>query len=414
MTSFQKIQRLALFATMFCLANLSFSQANFKQGYIVKIGGDTLSGLVDHRESSRVYKFCEFKISDQHDAVRYGPEDILAYGLVKGRAYRAKKVKEDNGKYVAVFLDVKVAGLVQLYKYENALFVQKGADSLQRLSNDTKAPVFVDGKFVEKTSNQHIAILNTLLFDCSELRSRTEKITFTERAITTLIEDYNKCMNAATVTLSSDKPWAKFKLGLSAGLHLSQLDVGIRIYGYEHLEGKYELAKMPVGGLSFDVLFPRSSERFSFHGELLYLHPKYLLEKTVPNSTITNVVEIEASQLKIPLGARYTFRGNHVLPFINAGLSATFNLTSKSSLERYDRSTTPPGVMQYEEIWNMKSNVLGLWGGVGVVTPLSEKLELVAEVRYEAMQSLHKGSGATDAIYSDVKNFQIALGIRIK
>ena len=70
--------------------------------------------------------------------------------------------------------------------------------------------------------------------------------------------------------------------------------------------------------------------------------------------------------------------------------------------------------MQYEEIWNMKSNVLGLWGGVGVVTPLSEKLELVAEVRYEAMQSLHKGSGATDAIYSDVKNFQIALGIRIK
>lgn len=410
-----KMSKMACIAFAFCFANTCFSQENFKKGYIIRQGGNTLSGLVDYREGFRSYRICQFKSLPDQSIATYTPDDIMGYGLTNGRAFQTREIKDAARNKSVVFLDVKVVGLISLYKHEGSLFVQKAGDSLQRISND-KTEKLMNGKLVARSSNQHIAVLSTLLFDCVSLRERTQNVSFIERNITALLEDYNVCRGAENVTLNATKPWAKVMIGLTAGLHLSTLEVKQLTHKYVHLAGKYEMTRTPMIGVSFDVLAPRLSERLSFHGAVLYLRPTYKLDKVLQYSLSkhSNQVEINTNQLKFPVGFRYTFPGEKVAPYLNFGISTTINFASSSTWHQHIKYTTTVEESHNTDVWPTRTNQMGYWGGAGIVVSINQKLGAFLEIRYEQNQTFSNARAMAAGLWSEMKNVQLIAGIRRK
>src|SRR5690606_2313902 len=120
--------------------------------------------------------------------------------------------------------------------------------------------------------------LSTMLFDCIALRERTQKVPFVERQIITLIEDYNACQSTAQIVVEASKPWAKVMVGLTGGVHFSRLNIQSRSSLFMRLHGSYDVTNTPFFGATFDLSSPRLSERLSFHGAVMYLHPKYRMD----------------------------------------------------------------------------------------------------------------------------------------
>jgi hypothetical protein len=66
------------------------AQVGFRQGYIVKNNGDTLTGLVFYGMNGRFAEACRFKRFEIIREVTYGPDDLLAFGFRNGRHFESR------------------------------------------------------------------------------------------------------------------------------------------------------------------------------------------------------------------------------------------------------------------------------------------------------------------------------------
>jgi hypothetical protein len=295
---------------------------------------------------------------------------------------------------------------VTLSKFEGSYFVEKGSNGLHELSNET-VEVFIEGRHVLKNTNRHIAILNMLLNDCSELASKVQSARLNQKVLTNLIENYNRCKGGSSIIFKAKKPWTKAVIGIAGGLNISKLQ-------FDDLSGAFEVSKSPMAGISLDVLSPRLSERISFHSDILFLASKYydFILFSSGSYAARSYITIELQQLKIPIGIRYTFPERNFTPYFNGGLSSTLHLNSRSNMVQEIEANNV--VSTYiGDAFDIKSNQLGLWGGFGILKSISGKLNAFVELRYErtdgiTQYSLDRQTGLT----SQITNFQVLIGVR--
>lgn len=407
------MKRLILLKTLLCLAEFSFSQTDFRKGYVITNARDTLFGLVDYREKAIAYESCDFKASKGQNTITYEPSSIIGYGFENDKSFQSREISIKNQPSQVAFLEVIVSGPVSLFKFKDTYFIEKGNDGLQQLINETKE-VFVEGKRVLKNTNQHIGTINMLVFDCAEIRTRVQKIRLREKDLTNLIDDYNRCKRESSITFKVKKPWTKAIIGLTGGLNVSQLKFDTNP-GYEHLTGDFEVSKSPMIGASFDILSPRLSERISFHGDLLYLTSKYYNYTLYSSgsSVERNYVTIELQQLKVPIGIRYTFPKREFTPYFNVGISSTIHLSSNSNWVQEVESNSVVNTNENEAL-TIKNKQFGLWGGCGVLKSINNKLNAFLELRYEQTDGVLPFSVDSQELSSKISNFQILIGIRTK
>ncbi len=374
---------------------------------------DTVRGLVDYREGSKAYKSCDFKNSKTENALTYKPGDIIGYGFINDKFFESGEVTIKDQSPQIVFLEVIVSGLVSLYKFEDSYFVEKDSDGLQLLINETKE-IYVNGRKVLKYTNQHIGTINMLVFDCAEIRERVQKIKLREKELTDLIEDYNRCKGDPSITFKAKKQWTKMTIGMVGGLNISQLNFSENVT-YTHLVNDFENSKAPVIGISFDIFSPRLSERISFHSDLLYLSSKFYNYSIygVTSSSERNYVTIELQQLKIPMGIRYTFPKREFTPYVNVGISTTIHLGSNSKWIQERESNGVVYTNRYEAI-PIKNRQVGLWGGLGAIKPINNKLNAFIEVRYEQTDGIIPFTVDWQDLNSKISNLQVFIGLRIK
>jgi hypothetical protein len=407
------MKRLIILITLICIAEFSFSQTDYRKGYVITNSYDTLYGLVDYRENDKAYVSCDFKVSKGQNTIAYEPGSIIGYGFENDKFFQSKEISIRNQPSQVVFLEVIVRGFVSLYKFEDTYFIEKGNNGLQQLINETNE-VVVKGRRVLKNTNQHISTINMLVFDCAEIRTRVQKLRLSEKELTNLIEDYNRCKGESSVSFKAKKPWTKAIIGVTGGLNASQLNFKTNL-GNEHLAGVFERSKSPMIGVSLDILSPRLSERISFHGHLLYLTSRYYNYTlyTTSSSVARNYVTIELQQLKVPIGIRYTFPKREFTPYFNAGISSTIHLSSNSKWVQELESNSVVNTNENEAL-TIKNKQFGLWGGCGVLKSVNNKLNAFLELRYEQTDGIEPFAVDSKGLNSKISNFQILIGIRTK
>lgn len=408
------MKQLILIAAAICVAELAFSQAAYRDGYVVANDGDTLSGLVEYREGVGAYKSCRFKRSKGQRAVTYEPTGIAGYGFKKDKFFQSREVAIGDQPARLVFLEVLVKGPVTLYKFGgNTFFVEKDNAGLLPLTNEL-VEIFVNGKKASKRSNQYIGNLNMLLSDCDGMREKISLVKFDERSITNIVEDYHRCSGVAGVSYKAEKPWIKAMVGVTAGASSSQLEFSF-ITGYPHLTRPFETSRSVMLGISADLLSPRISERISFHTDLLYSSFAYYsyvrIVDRFPNEQ--NFTTITSDYIKVPFGFRYTLPLAGFAPYLNVGMSGTFHLNPRSSWVRETLIGNTVDIYK-EEAVGLRNGQAGVWLGGGILKPINSRLSAYMEFRYEQTNGVSTRIRELTTALSTVTNFQVLIGIRTR
>lgn len=402
-----------LTSAFFFIATLAFSQTDFRNGYVITNDRDTLFGMVDYREGNKAYNSCDFRSSEDGNTISYAAASIFGYGFENDKFFQSKEIILKDRPSTIVLLEVIVKSeLVSLYEYESTYFIEKESSGLKPLINETEE-VTINGQKALKSTNRHIATLSMLLFDCPEIRGRIQNTKLNERHLSNLVEDYNRFKGKTSITYKAKKPWARATIGATAGFNTSQLSFK-QYVGYEYLTGNFDVSNSPIAGISLNFSSPRISERISFRSDILYLESDYYKygESTFSTSIKRNYVTIELQSLKIPIGFQYTFPKKKFTPYLNIGISATKHLSSDSEWIQEVEGIGGEESFTAEAL-EIKNGQLGVWGGCGVTTSISKKLNTFLELRYEHTDGLSQPViHGLDALQSNITNIQILIGIR--
>ena len=409
--------KLTFLILLICTTEFVFSQTDYRKGYVVTYTGDTLIGLVGYRDGHKAYQLCNFKSSQAQSPIIYEPGSIIGYGFQNDKAFQSREISLKGQSSKVVFLEVLVKGRVSLYKFERALFVEKEGTPLQQLISETKE-LTIDGKTVFQETHQYIGTLNIALFDCPEISKSIPDVKLNEKALTTLVRDYNRCKGDSSIIYKVKKPWTRGTVGLAGGVNISHINFETKTtnFSFPQLDGVFEVYKSPMIGVSFDVLSPRLNERISLHGDIFYLSSKYYrYSKSQPYVTIErDYVSIELHQLKIPLSIRYTFPTTSFIPYFNVGVSGTFNLRANSQWVQETELNHIVETYKYDAL-EINKNQLGVWAGCGISKSINSKLNTFVEVRYEQTQGISQNTTFKQAdLVSKIINIQLLIGIRIK
>ena len=408
----KKIPLLTLILLISCAA---YSQADFRQGYIITNARDTLTGLVDYREGSKAFIICHFKTSDDQVAVTYAPGEIIGYGFTGDRFFQSREITNRELGSRMVFLEVLVRGAITLYKFEGFYYVEKD-DILHQLENE-RIEEEVNDTIVKRKMNQHMSVFNMLMFDCVAIRPKLQNvISLSERPVTMLVEEYNRCMGGYTVSFKEHKPWLKLGIGVAGGVEFSMIAFDSDYEPIKHLKGNFELSKLALAGMSVEFKVPRLTERVSFLVDLYYVDATYRLHKvfTIQPYTFKDQVTIKINELKIPFGVRYAFSERKITPFAGLGLTSVLHLSSGS---RWVHEAEADGYFESseEEALEMNKSQLGFWGGVGAAVSVSKRLNAFLELRYENTDGVAgKSLMSISTTRSSIANVDVIVGVRLK
>lgn len=403
------MKRFLLLSLLTTLSYLSYSQADFRKGYIITLTKDSLQGWVNYKEGVIAFETCLFKKSKNADIVSYTPSDIRGYGFYNNKYFESRGTTQATQGVSREFVEVLVDGAVSLYKGREFYFVDKHDSTLLPLTNE-KIKVEVNGKKMIARSNQHVSTLNMLMSDCNKLKKKIQKTQLYQRNLTQLVEAYNSCVGSPYITYKGNKPWFKSTIGLASGINYS----AITFDGGDNVE--FEKSISPMVGLTFTLSSPRLSERFAFHGDFLHLNSAYYLYNTTqqPGYSQIDYVTIELQQLKIPISIQYTFPERKFTPFMRFGVSSTIHLSSSSN---WTAEVVQDNILRTysEEALTIKDRQFGYWGGLGLTKSIGKKLIAFSELRYEQTNGLLSTDGGLPySTTSTIKNFQFILGLRLK
>jgi hypothetical protein len=382
---------------------------SFKKGYILNTQKDTLSGTVAFYDGTAAHQVCEFKPSENQAPITYKPGEIFGYGFSGDKVMESRTVSID-GVEKTQFLEVVVRGSVTLFKVDEHFWVEKQGVGFFPLENGTIRKESNDRAWVRNT-NLHIATLNRMMYDCPKVKHEVETIELTKKALTRLVEKYNKCIGGNTIVYQESKPWSRVVFSLAAGVNFSKLGIHPKTARYEHLRGEAKETSV-IAGPAMDIFFPRFSERFAFTTALYYVSAKYEIHNQLIASQVLHhdYYTAQLNQLKIPLGFKYLLGSKSWIPYVGAGLSLTANINS--DLTWTEVNDEPKTVTTTERtVPTVQLLQKGYWVAAGLITPLSKKLNGVVELRYDHTNGLYAtGSEMPSKIF----NYQILLGIRWK
>jgi hypothetical protein len=315
-----------------------------------------------------------------------------------------------DNKPEIIFFQVLVKGTATLYKYHERYYVTNNTSKPHELVS-TFDDSIVDGLTYRKDNKEYIRSLNYLFFDCKKLKKPIENLNFNESALSKIVKDYNNCQGEESLAFNERKPLFKMIYGVAVGYNFSSISSNV-FDGYNFLKTEFSNSNSLMFGATFDLSSPRWQERIALTVGLFYFSSDYFMENTSKpyESDIKNEVTIEISQLKIPLGFRYTFPEKKVTPYLNFGVSYTTHLNSSAvwveEREFFGKTTITETELEVGD------HQFGFWGGLGFKVPVHDRINTFFEFRYEDSKSATYEKVAVNEEIG-FNNYQLIVGINL-
>jgi len=246
------------FIAFITLTTSLFAQTNFKDGYIIKISGDTLHGMIDYRGDMLMSKICKFK-SKNDSIVEYSPNSIKAFRFNNGKYYVSEEI---NGKNV--FVEYLINGKINIFymrNYDgNHYYLSKDSTQLTEIPFEEEIKM-IDNHKLHYTTTRHIGVLSIFMKDAPELQSKINSIKKPDHHnLIKIAEDYHNAVCQGEKCIIYEKNQPKTKLFLEP------------IYGIASFKETEDLAegKYYQGGILVNIWLPQSNENLYFRtGALL-------------------------------------------------------------------------------------------------------------------------------------------------
>ncbi len=399
----------------------SFSQENYMEGYLIRLQGDTIHGLVDYRNWKENPNKISFKDPVRGSEIIYSPLDIIGFGvadeLYEGAIIRREISPSQSGKLQqdpaiqtlvdTTFLQTMVKGEKSLYFYEKAgkenfYIKQNGAFDLLEYKKYLKK--LNGGKFIAEVNIYRHQLLN-YLEDCSLIQPTIENTGYNKKSLEKLFLTYYKCM-PGEIQFQKKVDKAPIEAGFVAGTSLTRLDFTSSTQFDYLAQGGYPLSAGVSAGLFFDLTLARNRNKWSIYNDLLLtsfkIEGKY---RDFQNENVytTTYTEIGYWYLKLNTMVRYKYPIKNFFLYLNAGVSNGIaigkkNYKRKESIfydtERIEEGKAMDETRKYEQ---------------GYIVGLGVKLKKYSfETRYEN----GNGMSTYQSLGSSTKRYHLLLGYK--
>lgn len=406
------------FKAFLLLITVSFSlavngQINYKKGYVITNGNDTIYGRINDRGGYANAKVCVFKPKNG-PVVRYLPEDIMAYRMLKDKYYVSKRVYV-RGKYRNLFIDVLLKGEVSLYhNWKNkdlAYYIEKKDSGMVGLLNEEVMLRYKpEGNVAVLYSPTYILsnkiyrdTLRSVFSDSKKIQYKIQNISYDPKALTQITKAYIHEVCEGNDCINYERDLRKYspRFGVFAGVQMNEISFLPSVKGlYSNEEPSTIVAKdfnsYPLG-IFVNIPLPRINDRLSFQIEAIWTDRLYK-EDLPDNQNFTSRIEIANQGIGIPLLLKYQIGRGFITPSFAIGKETSFVFESKVRLEE-----------SVEEKLKLKDFIVhpiqkGGWlGEVGLNFKLGNHLTLFSNLRYQMGKNLIIVKGNELASYNTVK-----------
>ncbi|MCB0608140.1 MAG: outer membrane beta-barrel protein [Lewinella sp.] len=368
---------LSLFPGRTCTA-----QENYLPGRIITLQGDTLKGLIDYRNWKNTPQKVGFRKSENSEKTVYQPLDIRGFAVsdeiyesaiveVETSPFKANELKAEKDLIMGkdtTFLQSMVIGPKSLLYYKGIY----GNEQFY-IRRDGQIELLVYKRYL-KTQNGKKGIGENLKFlgqlthyfqDCPSIQSRIKNTIYRKKSLESLFEAYYKC-SGDEIAFQKKSEKLALKGGVFAGLSRTTL----KFKGGTRTNSSGSSPSIDLsGGLSLDLIFPRTFQKWIFRNELQYY--SYNTEESYKDPTIiggynsTIINKFGFSYLKLNTMARFKFPVKKAFGFINIGMSNGFMLSQTN--DRYiDSDLDDNGPVYFGNgINDVRSHEEGLLIGLG-------------------------------------------------
>lgn len=382
---------------MSCPSFLS-AQIDFRPGYIVKKGGDTVKGFVAYRMDKKNMEGCSFRESHKGLVTDYIITDIDAFGIFGDKVYQSATLPRGAPTQGRVFIKVVVKGAVSLYKYKD-FFLVKGKDSLTSLPIPKNRLYGAPGEQKLKMDKRYIGVLMYTMQDC---KTNASKVAYAEGPLSQLVYDYNLCA----------------KKGPTARSLRPMYNVGLTVFtGYVNSNLRYDFnyvipfkGNTVIGGVGIDLSSPRVFDKLLFSIEAWYSKSFYqgYYSGFLAGDPIKQDVFAEFTSLKIPFGIKYNFKSAGNTPYLKAGFF--WSSTQRSSVRTVEERETSTGILTDEFTTGYQvKNPKGYWASIGYDKTIYKGMCIFTEFRYEIGEG-YIGFPGVNA--STMSSFNFLTGLR--
>ncbi len=210
--------KLFIFLGILLTNEILLAQTDFRKGYIIKPGSDSIYGLIDYRGDQLMNKICRFRLSESDPDTNYSANDIVGYRFHDGKYFVSKKVNGENS-----FLEYLIEGKVSIYycRYESKdhYYIEKAGIGFAELPYAEEIR-YKDSEAYLYKSKTHIGILNVYMQDAPELQTEIANIKIPNREnLMTLVENYQNivCKNEICLIYKKKLPLFEPIFELTAG-----------------------------------------------------------------------------------------------------------------------------------------------------------------------------------------------------
>ena len=406
-----------LLLLIYFFSTATMAQEAFQSGYIISSQKDTLKGYVAYK-NAKTFKYkkgkdsqtMEYKAQDVLTVVSNSSSQVyeshylsietapLKLSLLKDHDKNAKATKMDT-----VFVKALVLGKVSLYQLtedtgrEHFYLKKEETGNLEELVL-RKYYKDSDGKKTVTILEKYKGQLTYQLRDCNKLDKMIQKLDYSSTDLQELIVEYLKCTGASQVqTANIEKPKLQFGLVLGA----SNTNISFKSDNDKNLESiNFPSSINPVGGVSFNLKFPKKNWRSSIYNEILYksFSTEGDYSDASPRGFTTNgEISIDFAYIRLNSMLRYNYAtASSLKPFFNFGFSNSFafktNNTEKTQLILGVGNITEEEKDAFSSIRKYEQGLL-LGGGA-----YSGKLS--GEVRFEMSNGISNFSGLSSPVRS--------------
>lgn len=347
---------------------------NAQEGYIVTQAGDTIRGLIKDRVD--LSEQLLFQPRGGSDYKEYTPEEVAAFQYEGDYYYKAMPVPNEDKTVTTKFLLCLLQGEIGLYEGPDYLYVEKPANTLYRLEEETvqtKATQVRDRK-------KYMGTLSYLMADCPAVQEVIARTKLNPPGLIKLVTRYNECVNPAQQTKRTTEP-AKIDVrwGIKSGVSFNNIDYytigntgGIFIRDYDFV-GK----RSYVGGAMLELSY---KNKFAVRSELLINQRGGSYDRPV-NSIRIEQLDFSLTTLQAPLSVYYTLPTHRLRPFILGGGTLSYTVAENSYRRLLNAETRAP--VETDVVISTYRRQVGYHAGAGLSYTLNSGGQLGIEYVYE-------------------------------
>lgn len=412
------MKSLLAFSLLLSMATVSaFSQAVFRNGYVVKNSNDTVYGLIEFKGNRTNANLCIFKQDAESEPRSFTPNDIKGYRIEDSKYYVAKTITVTD-KEELLLLEYLINGIVDMYYYYDGImehfFVDGGDNRLIELKKSSIEYNTYRRRVIQE-SKQHIGILKYIFKDSPEISKQVETIELNRKQLIDVAHAYHKevCADEACIIYEKKKPQREhLNAGILIGLGAVTISVPNSIpleYAYFR-NSDFGVIFCPSAGFFVKLNLPEINANMflQYQGTISKLSLQTNNWYTIAGNDLQHHDKISYSQTSYNSVAvlKYEFKeGMKFRP--NVHLGAFYNFGFGDSYSRHSTvyfSTGSVYTVFYGSEYPFISVDYGPVAGVGFVVDITEKNAILVDFQYQ------RGFGLSEILKANF--FSLNVGIQ--